>query len=54
VIKAGRTTIAGYAQRVKDAGAFGDNGPVVQRKDMVRNETTDVEGTARILCGWSP
>ena len=43
---------AGYTQRAKEAEAFGDKGLVVQLEDMVRDETTHSEETARILEDW--
>jgi len=52
VIKAERTAIADYTQRVKDAEAFGDKGLVVQLEDMVRDESTHAEETERILRDW--
>ena len=44
--------IAGYSQRAEEADEYGDKGLVVQLEDMVRDETTHSEETARILRDW--
>ena len=41
-----------YTQRAKEAEEYGDKGLVVQLEDMVRDETSHSEETARILKDW--
>ncbi len=41
-----------YAQRAKEAEAFGDKGLAVQLEDMVRDESGHSEETERILQDW--
>jgi len=52
VLEAERTAIADYTQRALDADAFGDKGLTVQLEDMVRDESSHAEETARILEDW--
>jgi bacterioferritin len=47
-----KRAIADYTQRALDADAFGDKGLVVQLEDMIRDETSHAEETARILRDW--
>lgn len=41
-----------YAQRAKEAEAFGDKGLAVQLEDMVRDESGHSEETERMLRDW--
>ncbi|GAB4579000.1 MAG: ferritin-like domain-containing protein [Anaerolineales bacterium] len=41
-----------YTQRAREAEAFGDKGLMVQLEDMVRDETSHSEETARMLKDW--
>lgn len=52
VLKAENEAIAGYSQRADEAEEYGDKGLVVQLEDMVRDETSHSEETARILRDW--
>ena len=52
VLAAERRAVADYAQRAKEAEAFGDKGLVVQLEDMVRDESGHSEETERILRDW--
>ena len=52
VLAAERKATEDYAQRAKDAEAFGDKGLVVQLEDMVRDESGHAEETERILRDW--
>jgi len=52
VLASERRAVANYTQRCKDAEEYGDKGLVVQLEDMVRDESTHVEETERILCDW--
>jgi len=52
VLAAEQKATADYAQRARDAEAFGDRGLVVQLDDMVRDESGHAEETERILRGW--
>ncbi|MDZ7343148.1 MAG: ferritin-like domain-containing protein [candidate division KSB1 bacterium] len=52
VLAAERQATQDYAQRAKEAEAFGDKGLVVQLEDMVRDESSHSEETERILRDW--
>jgi bacterioferritin len=52
VLAAERQATKDYAQRAKEAEAFGDKGLVVQLEDMVRDESGHSEETERILRDW--
>ncbi len=52
VLAAEKKAGADYAQRARDAEAFGDKGLVVQLEDMIRDETGHSEETERILRDW--
>lgn len=52
VLEAERKATEDYAQRAKDAEAYGDKGLVVQLEDMVRDESGHSEETERILRDW--
>ena len=52
VLKAERRAVANYTQRAKEAEEFGDKGLVVQLEDMIRDETSHVEETERMLRDW--
>lgn len=52
VLDAERQATEGYTQRAQDAEAFGDKGLMVQLEDFVRDESTHVEETERILRDW--
>lgn len=52
VLGAERRAIADYTQRASDAEAYGDKGLVVELEDMVRDESSHAEETARILMDW--
>jgi bacterioferritin len=52
VLAAERQATKDYAQRAKEAEAFGDKGLVVQLEDMVRDESGHSEETERILHDW--
>lgn len=42
-----------YAQRAREAEAFGDVGMMVQLEDMARDESGHRDETARILTDWN-
>lgn len=52
VLAAERRATSDYAQRARDADAFGDKGLVVQLEDMVRDESGHSEETERIIHDW--
>jgi bacterioferritin len=52
VLAAERRAVADYAQRAKEAEAFGDKGLAVQLEDMVRDESSHSEETERMLRDW--
>ena len=52
VLESERRAVKNYTQRCKDAEAYGDKGLVVQLEDMVRDESSHVEETERILRDW--
>ena len=52
VVEAERRATAGYVQRARDAEAFGDKGLVVQIEDFIRDESSHVEETERMLRDW--
>ncbi|GAB4427987.1 MAG: ferritin-like domain-containing protein [Anaerolineae bacterium] len=41
-----------YTERAKQAEEFGDKGLMVQLEDMVRDETSHAEETAKLLKNW--
>ena len=42
-----------YAERAQQADEFGDKGLAVQLEDMVRDETSHAEETAKLLKNWT-
>ena len=52
VLEAERRAISNYSQRAAEADEYGDKGLVVQLEDMVADETSHSEETARILRNW--
>jgi bacterioferritin len=52
VLAAERQAARDYADRAKEAEAFGDKGLAVQLEDMVRDESGHGEETQRILRDW--
>lgn len=52
VVEAERRATAGYVQRARDAEAYGDKGLVVQIEDFIRDESSHVEETERMLRDW--
>lgn len=52
VLAAERRAVQDYAQRAKEAEAFGDKGLAVQLEEMVSDETGHSEETERILRDW--
>lgn len=53
VLEAERTAIRDYTERAKQAEEAGDKGLQVRLEDIVADETTHAEETARILQEWS-
>ena len=52
VVEAEKRATTSYVQRAKDAEEYGDKGLVVQLEDFIRDESSHVEETERILRGW--
>ncbi|MGE0552176.1 MAG: ferritin-like domain-containing protein [Gemmatimonadales bacterium] len=52
VLVAERRAAQDYAERAKQAEAYGDKGLAVQLEDMVRDESGHSEETERILRDW--
>jgi len=52
VLAAERRAAKDYAERAKQAEAYGDKGLAVQLEDMVRDESGHSEETERILRDW--
>ena len=52
VVEAERRATASYVQRAQDAEAYGDKGLVVTIEDFIRDESSHVEETERILHDW--
>lgn len=52
VLAAETRAVEDYSARAREAEAFGDKGLVVQLEDMIRDESTHREETARILKDW--
>ena len=52
VLKSEHEATAGYTERAKEAEAYGDKGLAVQLEDFVRDESSHVEETERILRDW--
>ena len=52
VLEAEARAVEDYTQRAKEADEFGDKGLAVQLEDMVRDESTHLEETERILRDW--
>ena len=52
VVEAERRATASYVQRAQDAEVYGDKGLVVQIEDFIRDESSHVEETERILRDW--
>lgn len=52
VLAGERRAVAAYTERAKEAEAYGDRGLSLVLDDMVRDETTHMEETERILRDW--
>lgn len=52
VLAAEQRAVRDYAERAKQAEAFGDKGLAVQLEDMIRDESGHSEETERILRDW--
>ena len=52
VLKVEREAMESYIRRAKEAEAFGDKGLAVQLEDFVRDESSHVDETERILRDW--
>ncbi len=52
ILAAENRAIEDYAQRAREAEAYGDKGLSVTLEDMVRDETGHSEETARMLKDW--
>ncbi len=52
VVAAEKRATESYVQRAKDAESYGDKGLVVQLEDFIRDESSHVEETERILQDW--
>lgn len=47
-----RKAVEGYTERAKQADEMGEKGLAVQLEDMVRDETSHAEETAKLLKNW--
>ena len=47
-----RKAVDGYTERAKQADEMGEKGLAVQLEDMVRDETSHAEETAKLLKNW--
>lgn len=52
ILDAERIAVKDYTERAKQAEEFGDKGLVVQLEDMIRDESSHVEETERLLKDW--
>lgn len=52
ILAAEKKAGADYTERAKQAEEFGDKGLVVALEDMVRDETSHAEETAKLLKNW--
>lgn len=52
ILEAEKQAGADYTERAKQAEEFGDKGLVVALEDMIRDETTHAEETAKLLKNW--
>ena len=52
IFEAEQQAIKGYTERAEQAEEFGDKGLVVQLEDMIRDETSHSEETAKLLRNW--
>jgi bacterioferritin len=52
ILVAEREAGRNYTERAKQADAFGDKGLAVQLEDMIRDETSHAEETAKLLKNW--
>lgn len=52
VVEAEKRATESYVERARQAEAFGDKGLVVQLEDFIRDESSHVEETERILRDW--
>lgn len=52
VLEAEQRAVKDYTQRAQEADEFGDKGLAVQLEDIVRDETTHMEESERILKDW--
>ena len=52
VLKAEREATTSYTVRAKQAEDYGDKGLAIQLEDFVRDESSQVEETERILRDW--
>ena len=52
IVKAEAHAMQGYTKRAQQAEAYGDKGLAVQLEDFIRDESTHLEETERILRDW--
>ena len=52
VVTAESHAVRGYTKRAQEAEAYGDKGLAVQLEDFIRDESTHLEETERILRDW--
>lgn len=52
VVEAEKRATESYVERARQAEEFGDKGLVVQLEDFIRDESSHVEETERILRDW--
>jgi bacterioferritin len=52
ILEAERQAGKDYARRAQQADEYGDKGLAVQLEDMVRDETSHAEETAKLLKNW--
>ena len=52
VLRAEHEAMEQYTLRAKEADTYGDKGLAVQLEDFVRDESSHVDETKRILCNW--
>ena len=52
ILKTENQATTSYTERAKEAEAYGDKGLVVQLEDFIRDESSHVEETQRILKDW--
>ena len=52
VVEAETHAMKGYTERAQEAEAYGDKGLAVQLEDFIRDESSHLEETERILRDW--